>query len=210
MLGLILSDIHSRLENLQKIVDTIHNQSPDFCLLLGDLTNYGDSKVSDILDIINLPKYYAIPGNLDTWEILEEIESMGISIHGRKVKLERFNLVGSGGGKHNHPGQVLYSEEEIAKSLSKLLDKNSILATHMPPKETTIDLILNGQHRGSTAIRKVIEEKRPVLQLCGHIHEAIGEDNIGKTKCVNVGAVKDGNAALLKVGKEISIERIEV
>jgi Icc-related predicted phosphoesterase len=41
---------------------------------------------------------------------------------------------------------------------------------------------------GSEAILATIETKRPVLAVCGHIHQAWGqEDTIGSTPVVNLG-----------------------
>ena len=210
MLGLVLSDIHSRIDCVKEIKASIHNKNFDFCLLLGDLTNFGDRKVAEITKAIGIGKIYAIPGNVDTWETLEEMESAGISIHKKSVKLGDFKLVGFGGGLQWDPGVVLFSEQEIEKALGKLVDKNTILATHLPPKNSKIDLVSRGAHIGSKAVRKIVEEKQPALHLCGHAHEAFGELKIGKTKSINVGAVKEGRFALLNVGKELPIELLKV
>lgn len=210
MLGLVLSDIHSRIDCVKEIKASIHNKNFDFCLLLGDLTNFGDRRVAEITKAIGIDKIYAIPGNVDTWETLKEMESAGISIHKKSVKLGNFKLVGFGGGLQWDPGVVLFSEQEIEKALGKLVDKNTILATHLPPKNSKIDLVSRGAHIGSKAVRKIVEEKQPALHLCGHAHEAFGELKIGKTKSINVGAVKEGRFALLNVGKELPIELLKV
>ena len=40
---------------------------------------------------------------------------------------------------------------------------------------------------GSTAIRKAIDEFKPDILLCGHVHEARGiEEMIGSTRVINV------------------------
>ncbi|MBI3051658.1 hypothetical protein HYY74_04320 [Candidatus Woesearchaeota archaeon] len=40
---------------------------------------------------------------------------------------------------------------------------------------------------GSSGVRKAIDELKPDLVLCGHVHEARGiEEMIGSTKVVNV------------------------
>ncbi len=210
MLGLVLSDIHGRIDGVKEIKESIHNKNFDFCLLLGDLTNFGDRKVAEITEVIGIGKCFAIPGNLDSWETLEEMESVGISIHGKSVKLGNFKLAGFGGGLQGGPGRVLFSENEIERTLRKLVDGNTILATHLPPKDTKIDLVNSGAHIGSEAVGKVVGEKQPALHLCGHAHEAFGEMRIGKTKSVNVGAVKEGRAALLEVGDGLSIELLKV
>jgi Icc-related predicted phosphoesterase len=41
---------------------------------------------------------------------------------------------------------------------------------------------------GSKAILKAIEDKQPVLAVCGHIHESWGkESQVGETEIVNLG-----------------------
>ncbi len=208
---LVLSDIHSRREMLEKIGGSIHNDF-DTALLLGDLTNFGDTPAAKIVELLGTKKCYAIPGNLDSWETLREIEEAGISLHGKSIKLEKFTVVGLGGGLHGNPGRVLYSEERIGKELVRLLEgtENVILATHLPPKNTKLDTVHGGVHVGSSAVREAIERFQPLLQLCGHIHEAKGETKIGGTKCINVGAVKDGNALLLHLDEGLSFEGIRV
>ncbi len=103
----------------------------------------------------------------------------------------------------------MFSEQEIEKSLSKLLEgqKNTVLLTHLPPFGTSLDLDIAGKHIGSRAIRKAIEKKQPLLHLCGHCHEAQGEEKIGKTTSINVGAAKEGRALLLEFGNELKWER---
>jgi len=208
---LALVDIHSNLGMVARIMEHIHNHI-DLALVLGDLTQFGDRGAREVVESIGADKCYAIPGNLDTWETAREIEAMGISLHGKCIKLGKFGLIGFGGGLFDNPGRVLYSEEQIMESIAPLLqkEKNAILATHMPPKDTALDLTAGGMHVGSISIREAIEKFRPRLHLCGHIHEAAGEIKIGKTRCINIGPAKEGSALLLDLGKNISYKRIKV
>jgi Icc-related predicted phosphoesterase len=41
---------------------------------------------------------------------------------------------------------------------------------------------------GSKAVRKAIETYQPLLGLHGHVHEAKGFANIGRTLCLNPGS----------------------
>ncbi|MEJ2034326.1 MAG: metallophosphoesterase, partial [Deltaproteobacteria bacterium] len=67
-----------------------------------------------------------------------------------------------------------------------------ILVSHTPPYGTTTDRLSNGTHAGSPALRQFIEEEQPDLCLCGHIHEARGEDILGRTRVLNPGMFKNG------------------
>lgn len=67
------------------------------------------------------------------------------------------------------------------------------MITHMHPYNSKAEF---SGFKGSKAIKKAIEEFKPDLMLCGHIHEAEGiEDKIGNTTVFNVG----------KKGKVISL-----
>jgi Icc-related predicted phosphoesterase len=62
-----------------------------------------------------------------------------------------------------------------------------ILVTHAPPYNTKVDRI-NGNLCGNKSIRNFISEVKPVLAVCGHLHETAGKrDKIGKTLVINPG-----------------------
>ena len=45
-----------------------------------------------------------------------------------------------------------------------------------------------GDHLGSEAILRAIEEKQPKLAVCGHIHESWGaRSHVGPTEIINLG-----------------------
>jgi len=209
---LVLSDVHGRLENLKKIVRLIHNNGVELVLLLGDLTNLGGKRqAEEVLGLLKGFKVRAIAGNFDTREVAQALEEKGVSLHGKKEKVGKFTLVGFGGGLVGGPGGFLFSEEEIKKSLEKLLEEeNTILLTHLPPFGTKINLSSKGLDIGSKAVKEIVEKTQPVLLLCGHAHESFGEISIGKTVCINIGAVKEGRALLLNLGEELKWERIQV
>jgi hypothetical protein len=57
---------------------------------------------------------------------------------------------------------------------------------------------------GSSALRKVIEETKPLLGLHGHIHEGRGATRIGKTLCINPGSMYEQGTllgAIITLGK---------
>jgi len=83
--------------------------------------------------------------------------------------------------------------EEDLEQLARMSDPTkTIYVLHDPPHDTNLDLLYNGQHIGSMAVRRFIERYQPPLILSGHIHEAprvSGKitDRIGDTVCVNPG-----------------------
>jgi len=83
--------------------------------------------------------------------------------------------------------------EDNLEQLARMSDPTkTIYVLHDPPHNTNLDLLYNGQHIGSMAVRRFIERYQPPLILSGHIHEApkvSGKitDRIADTVCVNPG-----------------------
>jgi Icc-related predicted phosphoesterase len=76
--------------------------------------------------------------------------------------------------------------------------ENTVVLTHSPPYQTNLDrAALDGRsvdhapldvHVGSIAIRRLVEDRQPLLSLHGHIHESARitgswRDRIGRTHC---------------------------
>ena len=105
-------------------------------------------------------------------------------------------------------------EDEITKDLEKItrgLDpKKTILVTHAPPVNTALDMLYDGNHVGSEAVRKFIEKNQPYLVLAGHIHESPTmsgtiKDKIGKTICIQPGNAK---TVLIDLDEPEKVKRI--
>jgi len=81
-----------------------------------------------------------------------------------------------------------------------------IFVSHNVPFNTKLDKITSkdapkkakGEHYGSKLIRKIVDKYQPVLHIGGHIHEGKGTDKIGKTLCLNPGAVHEGEYSILE------------
>jgi Icc-related predicted phosphoesterase len=83
-------------------------------------------------------------------------------------------------------------EEELGR-LNPERPGKTVAVMHSPPFETRCDVLFNGEHIGSRAIRRWIERHQPLLTLHGHIHESARQsgsffDRIGTTLVVNPGA----------------------
>jgi len=95
----------------------------------------------------------------------------------------------------------------------KLKNKKIILLTHEPPHGTKLDLTTygpaKGHHIGSRPIMWAIKKYKPLLNINGHVHETQGISRIGKTVCVNVGYGRKGQAAVIELGKKISIKLVK-
>jgi Icc-related predicted phosphoesterase len=92
-----------------------------------------------------------------------------------------------------HYFQELPSIEEELAALPPPRDAAcAIYAVHTPPYGTALDVLYDGSHVGSRALRLFLEERRPLLSLHGHIHESprmSGRwlDRIGRTVAINPG-----------------------
>ncbi len=90
----------------------------------------------------------------------------------------------------------LTSRPTIEEELDRLPGgdpERTIAVVHCPPFRTRCDVLYNGQHIGSAALRRWIERYQPLLTLHGHIHESprlsgAFFDRIGRTIVVNPGA----------------------
>ncbi len=219
---LMITDIHS---NPDKIYAYLDENSVDEIIITGDVTEFGPESL--FVDTLNKFSEYAnvhaLFGNCDPKNSSELIdESDAINIHDNTSNIGDIKLVGFGGSNptpFDTPNE--YSDEFLYENLSKYADVLSsdsftILVTHAPPLDTNADKIESGAHVGSVAVRKIIEETQPTLNVCGHVHESIGHDKIGDTTVVNPGDANSGHACIIELDNEdienktVNIELIEI
>jgi len=75
---------------------------------------------------------------------------------------------------------------EFKKTLKK--DDEVILVTHGNPYKTKFDLLYDDAHVGNKSFNKAIKVLKPVLYICGHLHEnTYVKDVIGSTLVINPG-----------------------
>jgi uncharacterized protein len=203
---IILSDIHGKNEEIEKIADDL--KKSDLVLLCGDITHFG--KEQEIKQIISQISTYqtnilSITGNYDFPEVEFFLSKEGISIDKKCAIYNGIGFIGAGGSLPC-PGETPneFTENEFDEALSLAFSSlyspiPAILATHQPPYGTNADMAKNGEHVGSKSIRKHIQTNSPIACFCGHIHEAKGRDKIDQTVIVNPGALKDGNYAFVKI-----------
>lgn len=181
----------------------------DCLVMIGDLTQFGPPEVAESL--LNLAKSanvttFAVPGNCDPKQILQVLDKYGVNLHGKCVKHEGITFGGLGGSNltpFNTPFEI--TEVEIQEELAALTcseDEKFVLVTHAPPFGTKLDQTKAGINVGSKSIRQFIEQKQPLVSLCGHVHEARGIDELGRTLMVNPGPICKGFAAEISIADE--------
>jgi len=192
-------DIHERMTNVDLIGSEIENA--DLLIITGDLTQFGGLSVAGpVIEKLRSLKANTLmqAGNLDHPEVEVHLQALGISLHGKGHVAGPIGIFGCGGGNpspFNTPNE--FEEEEIAGFLIQGYEDVKdcpvkIMVPHAPPFNTKVDIVHSGLHVGSEAVRNFIEKYEPDLCLCGHIHEAAGEDRIGKTHIINGGPFFEG------------------
>lgn len=105
------------------------------------------------------------------WHLLvdESIELAGYRIHGSPWSLEFMDWA------------FMASEAEMERICEGIPRETDILISHGPPYGYG-DRVTTGEHVGSLALANRIHVIRPLLTVCGHIHEASGMYTIPEAK----------------------------
>lgn len=191
---LVVSDLHGEEAALERVVSRAKDY--DYVLVAGDIGR-GESFAEELAAPGNV---FAVPGNGDG-DFLEKIFGDRF-IHGKRVELEDgLNLVGFGYSPPTPFHTPLeFPEEKLYGWMKGLpIDGNTIFLTHAPPYGLMDEV--RGGHGGSTSVKRIIEEKKPLLNACGHIHEREGTGRLGDTPVLKVGAAKLGRCGTIEVKK---------
>jgi uncharacterized protein len=202
---LILSDMHGQYDNVK--VETM--PECDVVLVAGDLTNYGFRapahwQVQSITELASARAWFKgisqhcaqvfwVQGNHDLGMPDDFLDPFATNIRDRSATFDcdgiRYSLRGAS-------LTCAFDQPKLAKRWAfttadpnedlKTFDfeHHNIVLSHSPPRDC-LDLTKAGVRIGSPALRDHILEHRPLLVVCGHVHEAAGIENLGKTMVVN-------------------------
>ncbi len=219
---LALSDVHGAIDTTRRIIE--NESGYDVVVMSGDAAPYGAPRgavkvLRKISELVSPRLLIAVPGNMDDPSAYEELQGSNGNIrivHGRSISVGDIVLVGVGGSPPT-PFRTVFemSEDEIARILEQAIhgvnSTNVVLISHAPPYKTKCDKVVTGLHVGSKAVRSFIEQKKPILCICGHIHESRAVDRIGSTIIVNPGPAMRGFYAVIEVSRgsvEAELKRI--
>ena len=199
-------------------------------ILTGDLTNRGrEDKARRVLEQARAanPTLLAQMGNMDHAEVGELLSKNGENIH-RQARLLAPGLVLMGVGwstptPFGTPSET--SEAELARWIQETHQLALDLAArdcpngpcrlvaiiHTPPLSTALDRIASGAHVGSAGVRAFIEKAQPDVVICGHIHEAVAEERLGRSHVLNPGLLAEGGYVRLGLTDGLlraSLERV--
>ena len=184
---LAFSDVHRDLRQAGRLADRAGEV--DVVVAAGDFASVhrGLEELIDMLAVIETPTVL-VPGNNETDEALRtacEGWRAARVLQGEGTEIDGVSYFGLGGGVPVTPWDWSFdlTEEETADRLAAC-PSGGVLVVHSPPKG-----YVDGPRRlGSEAILAAIEDKQPRLVLCGHVHEAAGEEaTVGASRVVNVG-----------------------
>ena len=194
------TDLHDSPRTMEWLARTIAEYN--LVIIGGDV-----GSISSMNEILNFAKsspkpIIIVPGNHDT--PIADFWSRNNMLHIETKKVGKY-LVGGIGGSLPVQGSIMEFDETEYLQMCKNLGPVDILVIHQPPKGTKCSLAYDVTSQtsltdiGSIAVRKYIEETRPRLVLCGHVHESPAVDWIGDTVIVNPGPFLSGSYAEIDI-----------
>lgn len=187
---LAFSDIHRDLDRAAGLVRLA--DGADLVVGAGDFASIhqGLDEMIGALAPIETPGIL-VPGNNETADALREAAGAwptATVLHGERIEFGGQGFFGLGGGIPVTPWDWSFDlEESEAETALEGLRENDVLVVHSPPKGHC-DQSADGLQLGSRAVLAAIEDRRPRLAVCGHIHEAWGQRSaVGPTEIVNLG-----------------------
>lgn len=189
---LAIGDIHGDTGLVKKMAEKAKKEDVDLVILTGDLT-FAENSIKNLVGpfLKTGKQILLIHGNhesIATADFLASLYSPETkNIHGYSFKKDNVGIFGAGGADI---GFDKINESKIFNILKKGHDevkdmKKKIMITHMHARDTKSEF---SGFPGSSGIRKAVEKLQPDFLIHSHIHEAEGiEENIGKTKVINVG-----------------------
>jgi len=203
------ADIHGSQYRLNIILHHIDVYKPDVVVICGDITQFGPGDVAkNFLNQIPVDTL-AIRGNIDPPEVNQAISASNAeNIDRRRIIKNGVSFIGIGGDIPPSLSKLGITDHNIKKSLTQVIDEQSVLVTHVPPYKTQ-DTVFVGYHAGSKELRTVVETCKPRLVLCGHIHEDPGITNVGKSMIVNCSIGKKTEGALIELNDGIDAQILD-
>jgi Icc-related predicted phosphoesterase len=184
---LAFSDVHRDERQAARLAEM--SADVDVVIGAGDFASIhrGLEQLIDMLVVIEKPTVL-VPGNNETEDALREAcggWASAVVLHGSGTEIEGVHFWGLGAGVPTTPWPWSFdlTEEEAAERLAGCPD-GAVLVSHSPPKGH----VDGPRALGSEAVLQTIEQKRPRVVVCGHIHESAGEESTaGSTRVLNVG-----------------------
>lgn len=188
---LLFSDLHLDLDAARSIAARSRNF--DVAIGAGDFAQARRGLAECLVPLRAIEKpLVLVPGNNESESELRatcEGWPQATVLHGTSTSINGVEFFGLGGGVPPTPfGDWSFdlSEAEAARLLENC-PRGAVLVSHSPPRGA-LDVSSSGHSLGSESVRRAIEEKRPALVVCGHVHASGGRSAwLGETAVVNAG-----------------------
>jgi uncharacterized protein len=206
---LAVADLHGAQYRLNLVLKNIEMYCPDIVVVCGDITQFGPAQLAtNLLNQVPVDTM-AVPGNIDTPDVIRGIdESNATNLHLRRTVKQKMPFIGIGGVPEQPLSEVLIQDGKTKKPLGKLVTKDSIIVTHVPPYKLQ-DKVFIGSHGGNKELREIVDTYQPKLVLCGHIHEDPGVTISGNTTVVNCSMGKRTEGAIIELGSTVKVTILE-
>jgi Icc-related predicted phosphoesterase len=203
---LVVSDVHDKVSNFQKIASFLKNEI-DATIVAGDLTyfkpfEHGVKVLRTMRDFTGRPVYF-VAGNCDsprllTWDGEKDI----INLHRRFIRLGSNYVYGIGGGNISPFNTLIeWSEDELKSMLptgnSQVCEK-LVMVTHTPIYQFFDEA--HGSNIGSISFYNFLRECAPLAWITGHVHEHSGVLKYGGTTIIHPGPLMKGYYAIVDLG----------
>ncbi len=212
---LCLADIHGEAAGLDELI--AGPPRVDVVIVAGDITHLGGRPEAErvLAPILSAgTRLLAVGGNMDRESARGYLGELGVDLHARGLRIDDVGFMGLGGGTPSPFGTPWeLGDEEAGRCLDAGFAEVQrapfkVLVSHPPPRGTDLDKSFAHLHVGSGAVKKFLDTGRADLCICGHIHEAAGEQRVGTAWCVNLGPYKNGNYALVRIeGGRANVDR---
>jgi Icc-related predicted phosphoesterase len=207
---IVIADVHSSREAYEKTVQKAREINAEVICVCGDLTHFGTvEEAEEYLTILTQlqTSVFFVPGNLDPSDIINAKTKGATCIHATCRNVKDYSFIGLG-ALHK---AFEVPEDKIMQWLHKgsnecLQKAHTVIVSHVPPKNTKVDVAFIGGHAGSRNFSRFIIDTKPIAVFCGHIHEGRGIDHINNTVVVNPGPARRGYYALVKLDGNVKVE----
>jgi Icc-related predicted phosphoesterase len=187
---LAFSDLHRDLEQGARLVEM--SAEADVVIGAGDFASMHEGLEETIGALAGIATpTVLVPGNNETADALRAAAAdwtAATVLHGEGMTIDQVEFFGLGAGIPVTPWDWSFDlDDEAATEMLAPCPEGAVLVLHSPPRDHC-DSAGGGVNFGSPALLQAIEEKRPRLAVCGHIHESWGcESQIGPTPVRNLG-----------------------
>ena len=198
------ADVHDAFDNVTQVLR--HETPFDVAIIAGDITTAGspaDAEYAVTCWRPLAPQLYAVAGNMDSPQIDRTLDQLGVSLNACCRRVGDVAFFGCSAAPISIGTPYEIPESELVARAERGLARSDgagrfVFVPHTPPFGV-VDVLRSGAHVGSRLIAAFVERVQPVLVLCGHIHEARGQQRMGKSLVINCGPASHGHYAVVEL-----------